>query len=142
MTNGDNIRYNTQSGIAALLTIVIVGAATLVMAYSASLLGLGELDLGYTSGRGAEAFSIADGCMEETLRRIRLNTAYGTVGGQINLTVPNGTCEINVSVGNPSERIVNVLGSTTGGGYNKKIQAALTLSGNIITITSWEERSD
>lgn len=128
-----------QSGIAALLTIVIVSAATLIMAYNASLLGLGELDMGYVSQKGAEALGMADGCVEEGFRRIRLDGGYS---GE-NLTTRDGSCIINVSA-NGNIRDIIVTASTTGN-YYKKIEANITLSADaipLITVNSWEEKSD
>jgi len=139
-----NTKYtilNTRErGVAAILTVVIVTAAALIMAYTASMLGLGELDLGYTSQKGAEALSVADGCIEETMRRIRLNTSYGVGAGTINLSVSNGSCIINVEDLGSNQRRITVTGTT--GDYNKKIQTTLTLTGNVIAINSWEEKSD
>ncbi len=125
-------------GVAALLTIIIVAAATLIMAYTASLLGLGELDLGYTSQKGGEAFSVADGCLEETLRRIRLDVNY-SANATATLNVSNGSCIINVEKSG-ANGTTTVTGTTSN--YNKKIQATYTLSGNVITINSWQEKDD
>ena len=125
---------NCQSGMTALITIVIIVTATLIMAYSASLLGMGELDMGYTASRGAETFSVADGCMEEAFRRIKLDTSYN--GGSLDLG--NGSCIIVVEA-NGNNRTVTVTGTVEE--YNKKIKAIITLSNNIITINSWEELS-
>lgn len=124
----------SERGVAALLTIVIVAAATLIMAYSASLLGLGELDLGYTAQKGEEAFSVADGCIEEALHRMRLNAGY--TGGSLSLT--NGSCTITVSGSNPYT--IGAIG--TSGDYNKKLEAVITLTGNVITVDSWKEKDD
>lgn len=129
---------SSQRGVIALLTIAIVGAATLLMAYSASILGLGELDLGYTSQRGSEAFSVADGCTEETMRRMRIDTSYGVGAGSINISVSNGSCIIDVEDLGAGQRKITVLGAS--GNYNKKITTILTLSGNVITIDSWSEK--
>ena len=130
-----------ESGVAALLTIVIVASATLIIAMSASLLGLGELDLGYTSQKGAEAFSVADGCMEESLRRIRLDTNYGIGAGILNLPVLNGSCIIEVVDLGGSQRRITVTGTTDI--YNKKIESEITISsGNILTINTWTEKDD
>lgn len=133
-----------QRGVAALLTIVIIAVATLIMAYSASMLGLGELDLGYTSQKGTEALSVADGCMEETLRRIRLDTNYGLGAGSISLLVSNGSCIINVVDLGSNQRRITITGTITdtSGDYNKKVEAELTLDSNIIAIDSWIEKSD
>jgi len=130
---------NLHSGFVALLTIVIVAASTLILAYSASLLGLGELDLGYTSQKGNEAFAIADGCMEESLRRLRLNVEYT---GETLIT-SNGLCIISIGTAG-SNRTVTVTASTTDS-YHKKLEANITLSASstpTITINSWEEKTD
>ncbi|MFC1595129.1 hypothetical protein ACFL3E_01730 [Patescibacteria group bacterium] len=125
-----------NKGIAALLTIIIVGAATLIMAYNASILGIGELDLGWTSQKGGEALSIADGCMEEAYRRIRLNTNYS---GEY-ITSSNGSCIINIMIQDGTRKIT-VTASTTNG-YYKKLESQISLSGNVISITSWAEKSN
>ncbi len=132
-------KVNCQSGVAALLTIIIVSAATLIMAYNASLLGLGELDMGYASQKGGEALSMADGCVEDAFWRLRLDSAYS--GG--NMTVSDGSCIINI-LANGNDRVISVIASTTGD-YYKKIEANITLSSDtipLITINSWEEKSD
>jgi len=128
-----------QKGVAALLTVIIISAATLIMAYSASLLGLGELDMGYASQKGSEALALADGCVEDGFWRLRLNPAYA--GGA--LTVNSGSCIISISA-NGSDRVVTAIASTTGG-YYKKIEANITLSADavpLVKINSWEEKSD
>ena len=121
-----------------ILTVIIIAAATLIMAYSSSILGLGELELGYTSQKGAEAFSITDGCMEETLHRIHLNTNYGIGAGTINLLLDNGSCTIDVTDLGGNQRRILVSGTISD--YTKRIEVELTLNGNVITITSWAEK--
>jgi len=128
---------NKQKGGAILLIVIIIAVSTLIMAYSSSFLGLGELDLGYTSQKGAEAFSIADGCIEETLHRIRLNANYGVGIGEINLSVNNGSCIINVTDLGENQRRISVAGTVNN--YTKRIETELILNGNIITVISWAE---
>jgi hypothetical protein len=132
------MKMDVERGFAALLTILVIGAATLIMAYNASLLGLGELDLGYTSQRGGEALGIADGCIEDSLQRIRFDSNYA--GGYI--TMNNGSCIINVSI-NGNDRTVLVTASSTEG-YYKKIEANVTLPIGItpMTMNKWEEKED
>ncbi|MDA2936201.1 hypothetical protein MYX06_03210 [Patescibacteria group bacterium AH-259-L05] len=129
-----------KSAVAALLIVIIISAVALLMAYSASILGIGELDIGYTAQRGGEAFSVADGCVEETLRRITLDSNYGIGAGLINLTVSNGSCTIQVSDLGSSRRRIVVTG--TSGVYNKKIETEITLSSTPITIDTWQETTD
>lgn len=123
---------NDQRGIAAILTVLIVSAATLIMAFNSSLLGLGELDLGYTSQKAGEAMSVADSCVEESLRRLRLDSSYA--GGSINVNV--NSCVINIVAVGGSRTIVV---ESTVGEYHKKIQVEAVLSGRDVTINSWQE---
>jgi hypothetical protein len=125
-----------KRGVAALLTIVVVGAAALIMAYTASILGLGELDLGYTSQQGGETFSIADGCVEEALRHLRIDDSYA--GETLNLG--DGSCIISIAT-DGNDRTIDVT-ANIGAEYYKSLQVEATLSAdsmNTVTINSWEE---
>ena len=128
---------NSKKGAAALISVLIISAAALIIAFSSSMLGLGELDLGYTSQKSNEALSLADGCMEEILRRIKLDTNYGVGAGEISLTLGNGSCKISIiDLGN-NQRQITI--SSNIGKYNKKIASQILLTGNVITINFWEE---
>ena len=111
-----------NNGAAALIVVVVIAVATLIMAVTASSLGLGELDQGYTGQQGAEAFAVADGCMEETFRLIRLDTSYGVASGSLNLTTTNGSCTIEVS-SSGSTRTITVKGTHTN--YHVKLRAEI-----------------
>jgi len=121
-----------QKGIAALITIIIVSIAGLVMAYSAAFLGLNDLDMGYTSERGGEAFAVADGCIDESLRRIRLDDTY--TGSTF--SIGDGTCEIEV-FGSGATRTITATGTIDS--FYSVLQADISITGNNIIITSWEE---
>ncbi len=142
--------YNLQprSGFAALLAIVVIGAAALIMAYNSSLLGLGELESGYTSQQGSEAFSLAEGCMDEALRRLRINPLLPLPA---TLTPPvsgGGSCSVTITGVTPAI-VVEATGCTAGAcpatsGYSKKVRASgiaiTTTDGiNAIAIGKWEE---
>ena len=131
------VTINKQEGGIMILTVIIIATVALIMAYSSSVLGLGELDLGYTSQKGAETFSITDGCMEETLHRIHLDTSYGIGVGTINLLVGSGSCAIDVEDLGGNQRRILVSGTISD--YTKRIESELILNGNIITVTSWTE---
>jgi hypothetical protein len=125
-------RVNNERGVAALLTIVIIAAATLIMAFNSSLLGLGELELGYNSGKAGEALSIAEGCAEQAVRQSRSYPSY--TGGTLNFDT--GSCIITVTQGG-NDRTIVVTGTVDD--YNKKIEVQVTLSDSNTTISSWEE---
>ncbi len=127
--------FKPKRGMAALVIVIIISASILTMSLSAAFLGLGELDMGYTSQKGSEALAIADGCMEEALRRFRLDVNYN--GDTLNLW--SGSCTISIATSG-SDRTITVEASL--GDFNKKIQSSLTLSGNQIVINWWQEKDD
>jgi len=122
-----------QDGAAMLMLVIILTAAALIVASSVLFLGLGELDMGYTYQCGEEAFAAVDGCMEETLRRLKLEPGY--IGG--NLDLSNGSCIIEVS-GDATSKIINATSTT--GNCNKKIESHVSISNGVITINSWREK--
>lgn len=132
MRSKKNTIRNSQKGAAALITIVIIAAATLLMAFNAALLGMGELDMGYISQKGEEALYIADGCAEESLRRLKLDDSYA--GGT--LSFGGGACIIDI-VADGDDRTITITGTVDD--YNKKIEVDLIIIDSQITINSWEE---
>lgn len=133
-------RHNAffSRGVVALFLIVIIAAASFIMAYGSSLLSIGELDMGYVASRGREAFANADGCAEEALRRLRYDAGYA--GGTY--TLPNGACVIIITTAG-STRTVSVTADVAGT-YFKTLQIDVTLSGDavsgtVITVNSWKE---
>jgi hypothetical protein len=137
--------HTRRSGAIAVMIVLIVGAAAIIVASSSLLLSMGDIDEGYTAQRGSEALAVADGCIEETTRRSRLDENYGIGAGTINLTVSNGSCTIDVSdIGtSPEKRRVDVTG--TSGVYHRKLRAEYTLTTDtrpVVSVTSWEELTD
>ncbi|MDA1334729.1 MAG: hypothetical protein O2794_01775 [bacterium] len=131
--------HSNQSGIIAIVTVLIISAAALVIAFSISLLSIGELQLGFASQQGGEAHSVADGCMEEAMRRLRLDTGYAST----HLTTARGSCIITI-VPSGSNRTLTVTASTSNN-FNKKIEMSVTLSSDTrstITVNSWTEKDD
>jgi hypothetical protein len=124
-----------QKGLAMMMIIVIISAAALIMAFSATWLGLGELETGYTSQKGNEAWAVAEGCVEETLRRLKIEADYS--GGSLNLN--NGSCIIEIAGAGSSKTIT---ATSTVDQYNKVVEVQITLTNNIITINSWQEKEN
>jgi hypothetical protein len=127
----------SKDGLAALFVVVVVSAVALILGYGAMMLGLGELDMGYTHQKGGEALAVAEGCVDESLRRIKLDNDYGIGGGMMTLVLVDGTCEVVVTEPVVNERLVNVTGWVEE--YYKRIEVRLTLSGGVITIEGWKE---
>lgn len=121
-----------NKGISALLTIVVIGIASLIMAYSASFLGLGDLEIGFDAQKGEEVLSLAEGCAEETILQLKGNGGYS--GGTLNLE--EGSCIINV-LPSGSDRTLDVTAVIDE--YERTLQINLTLSGSSVTVNSWRE---
>ncbi len=125
-------KIQQEKGIATLLIIVIIGAAVLIMAFSSSILGLGDLNMAYTAQKGKEAFYIADGCVEEALRRLKIDSLY--TGDSLNLG--SGSCIISIESAGDSRDIL-IIGEVDD--YQKRLEINATISNGIISINSWEE---
>ena len=134
-----------KCGFIALLTVIIIGAAALILAYGAAMLGLGALEAGYVEQRGQGAFAAADGCMEEALRHLRLDPAYCSIScSTFSFTGGNPTCTISIIDLGGGQRQITGTGSVTAGSenYRKTIRMSVTIgAGNRITVNSWQEIS-
>lgn len=126
-----------QNGIAALLAVIVIGAVALLFVKNVALLSIRELDSGFISQRGTSALTMADGCIEESLRRLRLDTSY-TGGFQ---TLTDSSCIITVTEGGLTRTIVTTASTTDA--FYAKVEATVTLSGDTpptIMLNSWNER--
>jgi uncharacterized protein YdiU (UPF0061 family) len=122
-----------SQGFAALFTIVIVSAAALTMALTASFIGFGELDSGYTNDKANEALSLTDGCMEEALTRLRTESGYL---GEV-LALSSGNCTISV-VTLSGVSTITVIAQTTEG-YSRTLEAVVSKTGRTLSVISWNE---
>ncbi|MFH1790263.1 MAG: hypothetical protein ABH832_04335 [bacterium] len=122
-----------DQGVAALLTVVIVGAAALMMAFAASMLGIGESQMAFDSAKKSEIFAFADGCIEEGLNQLRQDSAY--TGSSLNLN--GGMCIITAS-GVANNRFLTA--SATKDNYYSRIEADVDLTSNQVSITRWENK--
>jgi len=122
-----------QQGAATLLLVIVLTASALIVASSVLFLGLGELDMGYTYQCGEEAFALADGCIEETLRRLKLESGY--LGGSLDLG--KGSCIIGVS-GDAINKTINA--TSTVENCNKKIESTISISSGATIVNTWREK--
>jgi len=121
-------------GIAVLLTIIIISVASLIIAISTSRLGLGEMEIGFYEDKGSKALSLADGCGEEALNRLRKNSSYT---GEI-LNIGTSSCIITVTGSGINRTIYSLSNTDT---YTKKIEIQININNSIVTIISWKEVS-
>jgi len=131
------MNHRRQNGFATLATMVVVFFVALLLAMGIQFLGLGELQHGYTSNLGEQAFSIGDGCVDEALQRLRFSPSYA--GGTV--THGDDACTIVIS-GSGGTRQVDVT-ATVNGLIVREIRARVALTAasprNVVSVTSWEE---
>ena len=126
---------NNQSGFIAFISLIIISAVALAIAASISLLGIDEAKSSLSFKKGQEALKLAEGCLEESLLRLRDNSAY--TGGSLNLG--DGSCTISVS-GSGSDRTINIQSTISDPpDYVKNLTATIKLTGNSIRLVTWQE---
>lgn len=128
------LKCRRQSGVAALLVIVILSAAVLVIAQSAAFIGIGELSHGYIDKTGSEARALAEGCAEEALLRLRRDAGYAVTDHA--LPTSRGSCTITVSA-DGSERTIVARGALRG--FHRELTIILDVATGVPVIVSWRD---
>jgi len=126
------IKHNNQ-GMAAIFTILVVGAASLIVARSVSFLALTRLDSSVLLDKGEEAAYLTEGCAEEALRRIELNHDFLPNG--LSFVHGPGECVVTV-VSNGNQRSLDIYGNL--GNYHKRIQIELDIDNDVLNIARWQ----
>ena len=124
-------QFRDQRGLSLLVVVVVVGAAALIMVLGSSMLSIGDLDVGHTADQSQDALLYADGCAEEGLRRLRLDSGYA--GGT--LSDGDHSCIMSITTAG-SDRIIIV--TSTLNAVQSVIQVNATLSGSTVTVNSWQ----
>ena len=122
-------------GFVALVTVLIIGAVTLVMASGMSLRSLDATKASIGAEDESRAMYLATSCVEEALRQIRLNRNYT---GGVSLIFPAGTCSI-VSVTRAGTLHTINTQSIVGGSVRKLLVRARRATTGQMTITSWDD---
>ena len=131
-TNGRRSR-STNSGFMALSSLLLISVVTLGIVLSVSLLGVSESRSSLDYKKGLEVLSIAEGCMDEALLRIKDTTNYQ--GGSLN--VGSGECTINI-VGADENRTITVQAQITQDpGYTREIVADVITRNGAVLITDF-----
>lgn len=125
-------RLQKNQGMAALFTIIIIGVGALILARSASFLGLGEMEMGYDIGKAGNVQALADGCLEEALLRIARDNFY-----QVNnLSFPAGEGICTITVGGGST-VKDISSSANIGDITANIQASAAITDGVVNISDW-----
>lgn len=134
----------SQRGAAMAIYTIIVTSAALIMASVAAEVGLFDIEMTYVDQKAAEALYVAEGCAEEALRRIRIDSNYGIGGGEIELSVLSGSCIIEIVDEGGGERSIVVEGTVYDQGnyaFNKVVYIFILIDQNTkeLRMTGWTE---
>jgi hypothetical protein len=121
-----------ERGAAALISIVVVMALVVLVVTSVALAGLSTLEHGFAEQVSTDIILADETCAEEAIVRLQRNSAY--TGGS--LTVGDVACTITVS-GSGSTRTITIVGVEQN--FTRRLQADISLSGSVSTITAWQE---
>ncbi len=98
-----NIYQHRQSGIAALMVVVLIGSAALVMGLASSARGLNTLEISVLQSRTEQSRLQIESCVEESLLQLYRDANWN--GGT--LSMDEISCTIVVS-GNTTQKIITV----------------------------------
>ncbi|HEX9664901.1 MAG TPA: hypothetical protein VGA49_03715 [Patescibacteria group bacterium] len=131
-------RSKQETGLVALISVIIITVITLGVGVTISLLGLSELQAGLTLDQSSRALETTDSCGEEAYFRLKLDSGY--TGG----TVPVGTdsCTATVSGGGASRTITTistVSDHTRATNVNVDLTTNTDLTAEGIDLTGWGE---
>lgn len=117
-----------------IVSAIVVGVVSLLIAGSLMLIGLSSLRGTTITAQAALAGALDNGCAEEALYRIRQLPSYTGSDSY----APNGnTCFFTVSDIGGNQRKINLASAV--GNVIKKTEIILTVSGGAITIDSWQD---
>lgn len=129
-----NIMPINQSGYIALMTVLIVGAASLASVTILLLTGAESQKQVLNKQNSVHAQKGADACGEEALQVLHDNTSFVGSG---NLTLGNTSCNYTVTNSGGATRSISI--SATENSVVRKIQINVTINPSNISISSWQD---
>ena len=127
-------RMPAQAGLAALLSVVIIGAVALVIVAQTVNIGLGELDTLTADNYGSAALNLAEGCIEETIRRWQIDPQYDTESEFPILE--GGSCTVMTE---KNETVYNVTATGKINNYYQTVRAEFLYQDGDFSLISWQE---
>jgi hypothetical protein len=130
-------RRGRQSGYVALLAVLIVGAASVVIASGLLLTSTDSQRITLASQRLALARNNALACAEEALQQIHDSQSFTT--GGTNLVLATGTCSYAVANTGGNNRTITATSSVSLS--LRRVIVTLTRDTTTMTILTWQETS-
>ncbi len=126
------LSLKNQKGLMALVLVLVVSSVAIILAISASFLGLGELEMGFNERRSTEALAFGDACLDEALLRLKRDNAYS--GGS--LSIDGNSCTITIT---PSGDLRTIGIESNVGEFTKNLEAEADVSASYIILNYYKE---
>lgn len=123
-----------EHGYIALLTILIIGAASTAIALALLLGGVDSQRGADIAQRSARAQNLATACAEEALQVLHDNTSFT---GNGNAAIGQGSCSYTVTNTGGNARRIDT--TATVNSVVRRVQVHVTIGALSISITSWQE---
>ena len=120
----------------ALISLLIIGAITLMAALSASFTGMSDRLQGFRESQTQGATAVAEGCLDDTLQRLKSNPSLEE--GKIDLGT-NGVCRVSVFSMNASDKTLYITGQV--GSSIRKLEVRVNQLGTSFNITKYDQVS-
>jgi hypothetical protein len=120
------INIKSQSGLATIVLVVVVGAVSLIFLKSITYLGLSDLDISQDMAKGEKALALARACVDETLMRYLYDSGYAPNSEIVYLET--GQCTVSASA-NGNERSVEIIAEYEN--YYRELNLDISLGDNI-----------
>lgn len=133
-------RRNTDSGVAALTTILGIGLVVALMGAALGLLAFLEGSIGFSHVKSQEAFLVAQSGASDALMRLARDKTFTSPSGYT-LAVGNGTSTVTVTSPAFSQKTITSQGEVSA--RKRKVEVKIVVddrTGNI-TVLSWQEVS-
>lgn len=130
-------KYLNESGLTALVTLIIISSVAMIISLSVNLIAISEMQMGFDRSRSLKAFWAAEACLDEAKIRLKRNSSYA--GGS--LTIGTDTvCGSSVAQ-NGQKRIITTIG-TVSDIITRRIETQVDLTGGRISLDYWKELSN
>jgi hypothetical protein len=124
-----------QGGFIAFTSMIVIAAVVLAVSVSVALLGVGEVNAAFSYKKGQEALKAAEGCMDNTLLRLRDDASFSSE----TLSLGDASCTISVSGSGASKTIDVTATIAVPPDYTRKLQVTTKRTGNSINVLTWSE---
>lgn len=126
-----------ENGYVALLSVLIVGAASLTIALAMLITGTDSQKATLVTQQSAQARHLATACAEEALQQMHDTTTFT---GTNSMNLGQGSCGYTVTNTGGSNRTVDTSGTVNG--IVRRVKIYVTITASSISITSWQEVAD